>query len=379
MTRDAFRVESPGPLTTVQDMGRYGYQRFGVPVSGAMDRFALRAGNLLVGNRADAAALEFTLAGPSLLVLRTCRVAVTGAEVPIELDGVPAPRWEAFEASEGSTLRLGSATNGLRGYLCLGGGINVPKVLGSRSTYLKSGFGGYEGRTLTEGDVLRAGRPQLGAVVKQDEPDPSYAPYYGSEHEVRVVLGPQHDAFTDEGKFTLLNSLYIVSPQSDRVGYRLTGTMIEHSGSSDIVSDGAPMGAVQVPGDGQPIVLMADRGVTGGYPKIATVISADLPLIAQARPDDSIRFRAVTVEEAEEIRWEQEAILHALAGFAERPSGSSYSVTVGGAAYEVMDADGRHLSLPPGSTRQVESAAHAARTSTGEFEFDLEVGLQTGE
>ncbi len=379
MTRDAFKVESPGPLTTVQDLGRYVYQRFGVPVSGAMDRFALRAGNLLVGNRAGAAALEFTLAGPSLLALRTCRVAVTGAEAPVELDGAPVPQWQAFEAPEGSTLKLGAATDGLRGYLCLGGGIDVPSVLGSRSTYLKSGFGGHEGRALREGDVLRAGRPQLGSVVKQDEPDPAYAPYYGIEHEVRVVLGPQHDAFTDEGKFTLLNSLYTVSPQSDRVGYRLVGPTVEHSGSSDIVSDGAPMGAVQVPGDGQPIVLMADRGVTGGYPKIATVISADLPLIAQARPDDSVRFRAVTVEEAEEIRWEQEAVLLALTGFAERPSGSSYSVTVGGAAYEVVDSNGRHLSLPPDSTRQVESAAHAVRTSTGEFEFDLELGLRTSE
>lgn len=376
MTRDTFSVESPGPLTTVQDMGRYGFQRFGVPVSGAMDRFALRSGNLLVGNRANAAALEFSFAGPSLHVLRTCRVAVTGAEAPVELNGMPVPQWQALEAPEGSVLRLGTATDGLRGYLCVGGGIDVPKVMGSRSTYLKSAFGGFEGRTLQEGDVLRAGRPQLGAVVKQGEPDPGYAPYYGSEHEVRVVLGPQHDAFTDEGKFTLLNSLYTVSPQSDRVGYRLTGPTVEHSGSSDIVSDGAPMGAVQVPGDGQPIVLMADRGVTGGYPKIATVIGADLPLIAQARPDDSVRFTAVTVEEAEEIRWEQEAVLLALTGFAERPPGSSYSITVGGAAYEVVDSHGKHLSAPPDSAEQVESATFAVRTSTGKFEFELDVGLQ---
>ena len=379
MTQDTFRVESPGPLTTVQDMGRYGYQRFGVPVSGAMDRFALSAGNLLVGNRPNSAALEFTLAGPTLLVLKTCLIAVTGAEVSVELNGVPVPQWQAFEATKGSVLSLGAATDGLRGYLCLGGGIDVPEVLGSRSTYLKSGFGGYEGRALLEGDILPAGRPQLGAVVRQDEPDSGFAPYYGSEHEVRVVLGPQHDAFTDEGKFTLLNSLFTVSPQSDRVGYRLTGPTIEHSGSSDIVSDGAPKGAVQVPGDGQPIVLMADRGVTGGYPKIATVISADLPLIAQARPDDTVRFIAVTVEEAEEVRWEQEAVLHALTGFAERRSEGSYAVAVGGAAYEVVDSDGRHLSLPPESAAGVETATFAVRTSTGKYEFDLDVGLQTRE
>ncbi len=377
MTRDTFRVESPGPLTTVQDIGRYGFQRFGVPVSGAMDRFALRAGNLLVGNRESAAALEFTFAGPSLHVLRTCRMAVTGAEASVELNGMPVPQWQAFRAPEGSVLSLGTATDGLRGYLCVGGGIEVPKVLGSRSTYLKSGFGGLEGRTLKEGDVLQAGRPLLGAVFKQGEPDSSYAPYYGSEHEVRVVLGPQHDAFTDEGKFTLLNSLFLVSPQSDRVGYRLTGPTIEHSGPSDIVSDGAPMGAVQVPGDGQPIVLMADRGVTGGYPKIATVISADLPLIAQARPDDSIRFIAVTVEEAEEIRWEQEAVLHALTGSAERSAGGSQSVTVGGAVYEVVGSDGKHLSAPPDSDEQMESATLGVRASTGKFEFELDVGLQT--
>ena len=196
---------------------------------------------------------------------------------------------------------------------------------------------------------------------------------------MRVVLGPQHEAFTDEGKFTLLNSVYTVAPQSDRVGYRLMGPVIEHSGSSDIVSDGAPMGAVQVPGDGQPIVLMADRGVTGGYPKIATVISADLPLVAQARPDDSVRFRAVTVEEAEQIRWEQEATLHALAGFTEVPTGSSYSVAVGGASYEVVDADGRRLSLPPDSTQQAETAPLAVRASTGKFVFELEMGLRRSE
>ena len=219
----------------------------------------------MVGNRPNSAALEFTLAGPTLLVLKTCRIAVTGAEVSAELNGMPVPQWQAVEAVEGSVLSLGAATDGLRGYLCLGGGIDVPEVLGSRSTYLKSGFGGYEGRALSEGDILQAGRPQLGAVVRQDEPDSSFAPYYGSEHEVRVVLGPQHDAFTDVGKFTLLNSLFTVSPQSDRVGYRLVGPTIEHSGSSDIVSDGVPMGAVQVPGDGA-----ADRangrprGVTGG-------------------------------------------------------------------------------------------------------------------
>ena len=379
MTLDALRVDSPGPLTTVQDLGRYGYQRFGVPVSGAMDKFALRAGNLMVGNRGNAAALEFTLAGPKLLVLRSCRVAVTGAEAPVELDGMSVPQWQAFNATAGSVLNVGTTVDGLRGYLCLSGGIKVPRVLGSRSTYLKSGFGGFKGRAVSQDDVIQVGRTQLGAVVMQSEPDPSFAPYYGNEHDVRVVLGPQHEAFTDEGKFTLLNSVYTVAPQSDRVGYRLMGPVIEHSGSSDIVSDGAPMGAVQVPGDGQPIVLMADRGVTGGYPKIATVISADLPLVAQARPDDSVRFRAVTVEEAEQIRWEQEAILHALAGFTEVPTGSSYSVAVGGASYEVVDADGRRLSLPPDSTQQAETAPLAVRASTGKFVFELEMGLRRSE
>ena len=379
MTLDALRVDSPGPLTTVQDLGRYGYQRFGVPVSGAMDKFALRAGNLMVGNRGNAAALEFTLAGPKLLVLRSCRVAVTGAEAPVELDGMSVPQWQAFNATAGSVLNVGTTVDGLRGYLCLSGGIKVPRVLGSRSTYLKSGFGGFKGRAVSQDDVIQVGRTQLGAVVMQGEPDPSFAPFYGNEHDVRVVLGPQHEAFTDEGKFTLLNSVYTVAPQSDRVGYRLMGPVIEHSGSSDIVSDGAPMGAVQVPGDGQPIVLMADRGVTGGYPKIATVISADLPLVAQARPDDSVRFRAVTVEEAEQIRWEQEATLHALAGFTEVPTGSSYSVAVGGASYEVVDADGRRLSLPPDSTQQAETAPLAVRASTGKFAFELEMGLRRSE
>ena len=379
MSLDTFRVEAPGPLTTVQDMGRYGYQRYGVPVSGAMDRFALKTGNLMVGNRGDAAALEMTLAGPSLLVLKTCRVAVTGAEMPVDLDGMHMPEWQAFEAPEGSVLKVGTAAYGLRGYLCVEGGISVPPVLGSRSTYLKSGFGGFQGRALSDGDVLKAGWPQLGAVASQCEPDPSFAPCFGNEHELRVVMGPQHEAFTEEGKYTFLNSVYTVSPHSDRVGYRLTGPLIEHSGPSDIVSDGAPMGGVQIPGDGQPIVLMADRGVTGGYPKIATVISADLPLLAQARPDDSVWFRAVTVEEAEQVRWEQEAILHALAGFTEIPAGHSYTVAVEGASYEVLDSHGRHLSLPSGTAELIASVPYQVRASTGKFAFDLDVGLRRSE
>ena len=379
MTRAAFRVQAPGPLATVQDLGRYGHQRYGVPVSGAMDRFALRAGNLMLGNREGEAALEMTLAGPSLLVLASCRIAVTGAEMPVELNGAPAPNWQPFDAPEGSTLTIGPASDGLRAYLCVSGGIDVPPVLGSRSTYLKSGFGGCEGRALAKGDVLRTGRPELGAVSPHGQPDPAFAPYYGDEHEIRVILGPQHDAFTDEGKFTFLNSVYTVSPQSDRVGYRLAGPSVEHAGPSDIVSDGAPMGAVQVPGDGQPIVLMADRGVTGGYPKVATVISADLPLIAQARPDDTIKFSAVTVEDAEEIRWEQEAVLHALAGFAEAPAGSGFAVAVDGEAYEVVDSDGETLSLAPGAPGQVATAQHAVRVSTGKFAFDMDVSLRRSE
>ncbi len=290
-----FDVLEAGGLTTVQDLGRYGFQRYGVPVSGAMDGFALRVANLLVGNDEGAAGLELTFSGPHLLCLADTVVAMAGGDLQPRLDAGTAPAWEAFPIPAGSVLSFRGRRTGARAYLAVAGGIDVPVVLGSRSTYLRSQFGGLDGRPLRPGDLLAAGRED-GAVEARRLP--SFTPTYIGSHTVRVVLGPQADAFTRRGVQTLLGSAYTIGADSDRMGYRLEGPAIERSSPADIVSDGTPAGAVQVPGSGLPIILLADRGTTGGYTKIATVISADLPRLAQSGPGDRVFFEAVAVEEA---------------------------------------------------------------------------------
>ncbi|WP_088553375.1 5-oxoprolinase subunit PxpB, partial [Calderihabitans maritimus] len=298
-----FEVLKPGMLTTVQDLGRYGYQEFGVPVAGAMDQFALRAANLLVGNREEDACLEITLMGPTLRVLNDTVLAVTGADLGPTLDGHPIPLWQAVAARAGSILAFSGPRRGSRSYLAIAGGIDVPLVMGSRSTYLRGRLGGYQGRALRVGDILcrgPAGKTSLD-LARRFVPSALIPPLAGDTIEVRVILGPQDDYFSAEGINTLLTAEYTVSNSSDRMGYRLTGPPIAHKGPTDIISDGVAPGSIQVPANGLPIVMMADRQTTGGYPKIATVITPDLDKLAQAQPGDRIRFRQVSVEKAHEI------------------------------------------------------------------------------
>ena len=306
-------VIQPGLLTTVQDRGRYGYQRYGVPVSGAMDGFSLRAANLLVGNDQGAACLEMTVVGPRLRFAAGSVIALTGGDLAIRIDGEPAPRWQAVSVSAGSVLSSEGMADGMRAYLAVAGGIDVPEVMGSRSTYTASRIGGLEGRALRAGDALWAGADGRDRTDGQRGlPDDLEPVHYGHSHVIRAVLGPQADAFRAEAIETLFDSRYLVSIDSDRVGYRLEGPRLRHETGADIISDGSPAGAIQVPANGMPIVLMADRGPTGGYAKIGTVISADLGRLAQARPGDAVTFRQVTSDQAVEALIEQEAILHSL-------------------------------------------------------------------
>jgi antagonist of KipI len=306
---DLIEVLDGGMLTTVQDLGRYGYQRYGVPVSGALDLFALRAGNRLVRNADEAAALEITLVGPHLRFLSPAVMAITGADLDPRLDGRSVPMWQAVTVDEGATLAFGDVRDGVRAYLAVAGGLDVPPVLGSRSTYTRSKLGGIEGRALQAGDRLRGlARPIVEGGCGRHLPR-RLVPTYGHQHALRVVLGPQDDAFSEEGLRAFLTSTYQVSDESDRIGYRLKGPTITHRAGPDIISDGIPLGAVQVPADGQPIVLLADRGTTGGYTKIATVISADLPRLAQAMPADEVTFSRVTLEDAYVALREQESRL----------------------------------------------------------------------
>ncbi len=303
-----FRVVHPGFFTTVQDLGRVGFQRFGTPVSGAMDLTALRLANRLVGNADHSAALEITVQGPELLFESDAVIAITGGDLSPSVNGAPVPNWTTLGIQRGGTLAFGSRRSGARAYVAVAGGVDVPVVLGSRSTHIRSRTGGVEGRALMKGDVLVAARPSAdrSQLVGQTVPD-SVRPAYSEHPTLRLVLGPQADLFVPDAVDQLITGRYTVSPQSDRMGYRLRGPALTHAGPPDIVSDATPTGALQVPANQQPILLMADRQTTGGYPKIAVVISADLPLAAQLIPGDTIGFTLLDVHEAQAMAREHRA------------------------------------------------------------------------
>jgi len=315
----AFEVMSPGAFTTVQDLGRYGYQKYGVSICGAMDRFALRVGNLLVGNEEGEAAIEATVIGPKLKILGRMGVAFTGADLSPEVEGKPAPMWRALDVAEGSVLSFGAARSGCRAYLAVSGGIDFPVVMGSRSVHTRSNLGG-SGRALAKGDVIQIketgiSNQESGPGVRESgsrQLPEEFVPVYGRQWNVRVVLGPQDDYFTPKGVETFLDGEYRITPQADRMGYRLIGPKIEHKSGPDILTDATPPGSIQVPGDGMPIVLLADGQTSGGYSKIATVISVDLDLLAQARPGDRVRFQRVTLTEAHRLLKAMEKKMRAL-------------------------------------------------------------------
>jgi antagonist of KipI len=294
----ALVVVEPGLLTTVQDLGRVGYQRVGVPVSGPMDRAAFIVANRLVGNPDGAAALECTIKGPRLEVRQAGVVAVTGAPMGFSVNGQEAPAWTAVRVRAGDVLAFQMASAGCRAYLGVAGGIDVPPALGSRATYLRGRLGGLAGRALQKGDALPVGASAAAAPPEGRTVPPALRPAYPVERECRVILGPQDDRFTPEGIRAFLEGPYDVTPQADRMGYRLKGPEITHARGHDIVSDGIPLGGIQVPGEGQPIVLLVDRQTTGGYTKIATVIGVDIGAIGQTRPGQRVRFRQVMLDEA---------------------------------------------------------------------------------
>ena len=300
-----FEVLHPGALTTVQDQGRYGYQAFGMPVAGAIDLYAFRLANFVVGNDGDEAGLEITLVGPRLKVVGRVVVAVTGADLGARLNGLPLPLWQAVAVGPGDEIAFRSSRTGCRAYLAVTGGVAVPKVLGSRATYLRGKLGGLAGRPLQRGDRLAVG--EFAKQIPSGRQVPrELQPHYGSNVTLRVIMGPQEDHFTPKGRETFLKGEYTVTPEADRMGYRLQGPKIEHRQGADIISDGIPPGAIQVPGHGQPIVMLSDRQTTGGYAKIATVASVDLPRLGQTKPGDRIRFTAITRAEAVALLREQE-------------------------------------------------------------------------
>ena len=295
------QIVQPGPMTLIQDRGRLGFQKLGVSVSGAVDIDSFDLGNLLVGNDPDAACLEVLLGGLEIEFLDDLIIAVTGAESDVTIDGVTIALGVSYFIHSDARLKLGMATDGLRTYIAIAGGIDIPQTLGSRSTHFASKIGGVEGRSLVAGDVLSLGEPStLAASGLLLEGESTSSP--SDEISVRIMLGPQDDEFSDTGIESLLNSRYVVSDQSNRQGLRLEGPVIESkSGRYDIVSDAVVNGSIQVPGDGKPIILLADRQTTGGYAKIATIATVDLPKLGQAAPGTNITFTEITVEESQEL------------------------------------------------------------------------------
>jgi antagonist of KipI len=305
-----FEVLEPGVLTSIQDLGRHGFSQFGVPPSGALDIFSFRVANLLVGNLEEEACLEITLTGLKLKALSEVVIAVTGGDLSPTLNEEPLEMWKTHVLVEGDRVAFKDVRKGCRSFLAVSRGFAVPQVLGSRSTYLSGKFGGLEGRPLKGGDILHAPglRPALNHLGLRFPKD-CVLPL---EKEIclRVIPGPQDHHFTESGFETFYSSFYLVTPQCDRMGVRLEGPKIERRSDVEesIISEGLIPGNVQVPGDGKPIIILTEL-VTGGYTKIATVISVDLPRVAQGKPGDRVRFEPITIEEAHYVLREQEGRL----------------------------------------------------------------------
>lgn len=325
------RISAPGLLTTVQDLGRFGYQHLGVPVSGALDTDSLRAANVLVGNPPGTAAIEAAYVGPTLVAeADAIRIAVAGASAVVEIlpeeTAVRGRRVEprqSLRLRRGEALRLGPMADGIVCYIAVEGGFEIAPVLGSFSTCIRGGFGGWQGRALVAGDVLplRLPRASERGEVRLTGIE------FGAPQCIRVIPGPQADYFSDSEIAAFFSSAYTVGPGIDRMGMRLTGRAIQHARGFDIPSDAIAAGSIQIPGSGQPIVLLADRQTTGGYPKIATVISADVPALSRFPLGAKIAFEPVTVETAE---WERRQHIAGLAALPNRlipVEGTSADVT----------------------------------------------------
>ena len=290
----SIRIEEPGLLSTVQDRGRYGYQRYGMPVSGAMDVFALYVANTLAGNSPDAACIEATLTGPCIRFESRCWLAVTGADMEAKINGRAIERYRSYFVGEGDTLSFGRLISGCRTYIAFSGGIDVPVVMGSRSTCLQAKLGGHHGRPLEKGDVIPLGI-SYHKVPKKTVPKELLMPesYSGA---IRLIPGPEIHHISSQGVISLLTSPYYISDQSNRMGYRLFGEAVElESPGGNMLSAGVTLGTMQLTGDGLPIILMADHQTTGGYARIAMVASVDIPLLAQMQAGAAVYFEETDI------------------------------------------------------------------------------------
>ena len=348
-------IRKPGMLTTVQDLGRWGHQSSGVPVAGAMDLRALCLGNEMLGNEPGAAALEVTLLGPEIAVEGEGAAVFAGAELGFSVNGEHIGSWQDAVLKDGDVISFkGPQGKGCRGMLCFAGGVGVPSVMGSRSTHTRAKMGGVDGRALKAGDILPIGDPPaLWKRLGRFKAPENFVPRYEDDASLLLITGLQEDSFTDEGKKTLFSSEYVISPESDRMGCRLNGPKIEHTAAgADIVSDAIPLGAVQIPAHGMPIIMMADRQTTGGYTKIGVLSPLSIAALAQKMPGEKATFRKATVAEGEaeqrSLREAAEKIRQARfsyvsrqpSGRAEQPAGRApqsgrFRLTLNGRSYDI--------------------------------------------
>lgn len=320
----SLRVERPGLLTSIQDLGRYGYQKYGVIVSGAMDSISLRIANLLVGNQEKEAVLEMTLVGASFIAEQDLLIAVTGGDMLVAIDQKTLPLWRPVFVKKGSQLRFQSSLTGCRTYLAVAGGFAVDEVMESKSTYLRGEIGGYKGRRLQTGDIINCGifvsTPILEQLRNSLSDSFSATKWHVNpetfinlkEKVIRVIKGGEFELFTNESQEHFFNGEFQITPNSDRMGFRLQGAPLQMEEPVELISEPVTNGTIQVPKDGNPIVLLADRQTTGGYPKFAQVVTVDLPLLAQKKPGEKIRFKEISLEEAEQLYLRQEKQLEKL-------------------------------------------------------------------
>ncbi len=295
-------VIKPGLLSTIQDFGRQGYRKEGVTVSGAMDKLALQIGNLLLGNEESLAGIECTLTGPELLFDSDQLIVITGADLSAEVDQLPVKMWRPLFIKKNSILRFGTAIEGCRAYIAVAGGFDLPLILNSSSTYLKAAFGGYKGRALKKGDYIPFALSYKGPQLKSSwSVDLSKLYTFDPDPIVHIIEGPEYNWFSDLAKAELVEQDFQISVASDRMGYRLIGPEMKPDITRELLSSAVAFGTLQVTGDGSAILLMADHQTTGGYPRIAQVISADHTILAQLQPGMRIRFRLISLTEAHEL------------------------------------------------------------------------------
>lgn len=322
------KVIKPGLLTTIQDSGRYGYQKYGVIVSGSMDPLAHKISNLLVGNDVDESVLEITLMGPALEFEETSLISICGGDLSPTIDGKPVPLRRSLLIKAGSVLKFGASKNGCRSYLAIAGGFKVKTVMNSKSTYLRAGIGGWNGRSLQAGDNLEAGtiNKESANIIDYLLPyvensafteidwsiSSEFISSYHQKKSIRVIPGTEYDLFSEESRKQFFNQPFKVSSQSDRMGYRLEGPSLHLDEEFDMISEAVVFGTIQVPSNGKPIILLADRQTTGGYPRIGYIASVDLPLIAQTKPGEEVTFTLISHEKAQELYIDRERQLNHL-------------------------------------------------------------------